>query len=98
MDITQTAIAGTMESSDIMITLEPGDGRIDIDLSSTVEKQFGEEIRRVITDVITDFGIVSAKVIAIDKGALDCTIRARVKTALSRASGLTGYWWGREAK
>ena len=44
MLITKTALAGTMESSDIMITLEPWDGGIEIDLSSTVEKRFGKEI------------------------------------------------------
>ena len=97
MKIKQTSIVGTMESSDIMIKLEPGVGIIDIDLSSTVEKQFGEEIKRVISEVITEYGVVSAKVTAIDMGALNCTIRARVKTALSRSVGLNDYSWERSA-
>jgi len=86
MQITKTALAGTMESSDIMITLEPWDGGIEIDLSSTVEKRFGKEICKVITDTLRELGVESAHVIAVDKGALDCAVRARVKTAVYRAS------------
>ena len=86
MEIRKTAIAGTMESSDIMVTLEPGNAEIEIDLSSTVEKEFGDAIRSEITCTLQNMGIVSAKVTAVDKGALDCTIRARVKTAARRAA------------
>ena len=94
MEIIQSAIAGTMESSDVMITLELGNGTIEIDLKSSVEKQFGKEIRRVITDTLIMLGVNSARVRAIDKGALDCAIRARVKTAAFRAAGLDNYTWG----
>ena len=90
MKIHQTAIAGTMESSDIMITLEPGAYGIEIDLTSTVEKEFGDAIREEITNTLTTMGIETAKVSAVDKGALDCTIRARVKTAVSRANHIGG--------
>ena len=94
MEITKTAIAGTMESSDVMITLEPGDGRIEIDLTSTVEKQFGNEIRRVIAETLTQLDVSSAKVKVVDKGALDCAIRARVKAAVYRGAEQTQYSWG----
>ena len=76
-----------MESSDIMITLEPNSGGIAIEVSSIVEKQFGQEIRRVISETLAELGVKQAKVTAVDKGALDCAIRARVKTAVYRASG-----------
>jgi citrate lyase acyl carrier protein len=85
MEIKQPAVAGTLESSDIMVTLSPGSGCVEIELSSTVEKEFGEAIRREISTVLQAEGITDAKVSAVDKGALDCTIRARVKTAVSRA-------------
>lgn len=94
MELKQTAIAGTLESSDILITLEPGGNGIDIDLSSTVEKQFGKEIRRVIAETLMSLGVTSAKVTAVDKGALDCAIRARVKTAACRAAGEAAFPWG----
>ena len=45
MKILKSAVAGTMESSDIMITIEPAVSGISIDLTSTVEQQFGRKIR-----------------------------------------------------
>ena len=88
MDILKPAAAGTMESSDIMVSVAPGDGDgIEIDLDSVVEKQFGRQIRAVIEGVMRDNGIESAYVHAVDKGALDCTIRARTRAAIYRACG-----------
>ena len=86
MKLARAAVAGTMESSDIMITLEPGTGEIQIELASTVEKEFGGAIRAEISNTLRGMGIAGAKVTAVDKGALDCTIRARVKTAVCRAT------------
>ena len=84
----QPGQAGTLESNDIMITVapaEPGSG-IAIELVSPVIKQYGNKIRAAIINELTTLGISAAKVQANDKGALDCTIRARVKTAVTRAS------------
>ena len=94
MQIMRTAVAGTMESSDIMITLEPNDDGIEIELTSGVEKQFGDAIREVIRTTLKELGITSAKIIAVDKGALDCAIRARVRTAVCRSSGESYQWEG----
>ena len=94
MEIKKSAVVGTLESSDIMITLNPSDaGRIDIQLESSVEKQFGAQIRRVIEDTLTRLGIQSAQVVAVDKGALDCTIQARTITVAYRAAELSEYNW-----
>ena len=82
-----------MESSDIMITLEPGSGGIELDLKSQVEDQFGRQIRAVITTALAELQVKSAKVTAVDKGALDCTIKARVKTAVFRSAGKTPGEW-----
>jgi citrate lyase subunit gamma (acyl carrier protein) len=93
MEIQQSSIAGTMESSDIMITVEPGSGKIEIELESIVEKQFGGEIHRAILETLEEMEITNARIRAVDKGALDCVIRARVKTAVHRASGGgSGEW------
>ena len=95
MTIKTVGLAGTMESSDIMITLEPnGAEGLAIELDSSVEKQFGREIRRVIEETLLELGVDNAKVAAVDKGALDCAIRARVKTAAYRASGEQPRGWG----
>ena len=82
------SFAGTLESGDIHIRLLPSDkAGLTINLESSVAYQFGDQIRRVITETLTDFGIDSAEVNATDKGALDCTIRARVTAAAVRATG-----------
>jgi len=95
MKLKQTAVAGTLESSDVMITISPGDGeQIEIELDSPVEMQFGKEIRRVIETTLKDLGIVSARVSAVDKGALDCVIRARIETAVFRSCGEKSFSWG----
>ncbi len=61
MKLITTGSAGTMESNDIMITVEPIDE--------------------------------GALITAVDKGALDCTVRARVSTALMRAADCRDYVW-----
>ncbi|MDO4210606.1 MAG: citrate lyase acyl carrier protein [Bacteroidales bacterium] len=82
------AYAGTLESGDIMIQIEPAETQgLTIELNSTVMYQFGEQIRNVITETLTDLGVTDALVKATDKGALDCTIRARVTAAAVRATG-----------
>lgn len=85
MNIIKSSIAGTMESSDIMITIEPSSGGIELELKSQVEKQFGRQIRSVILKTLSELGVESAKVTAVDKGAMDCTIQARLKTAVHRS-------------
>ena len=95
MEIKQSSIAGTMESSDIMITVEPPDkDGIEIDLKSTVEKQYGRQIRAVIEETLHKLGVDNAKIIAVDKGAMDCAVRARVCAAVCRATGQKKFDWG----
>ncbi|KRM44534.1 citrate lyase acyl carrier protein [Lentilactobacillus parafarraginis] len=85
MEIKQTAIAGTLESSDIQIMLSKGQSGIQIDLESDVKKQFGDQINAVITETLKKFDIDNVKVKAVDKGALDCVIKARTIAAAQRA-------------
>ena len=84
----KNASAGTFESGYILIRIEPAEKKgLEIELDSSVADQFGVQIKKVITDTLEGLGISDAKVKAIDKGALDCTIRARVTAAAVRASG-----------
>ena len=85
MQIIKPSVAGTMESSDIMITLEPCSNGIEIELQSQVDTQFGRHIRSLINNTLSELQVKSARLKAVDKGALDCTIQARVKTAVQRA-------------
>jgi citrate lyase subunit gamma (acyl carrier protein) len=65
-----------------MITIEKSTIGNQIELNSTVEKQFGDSIRKTINTTLRAFDIKNAKVGAIDKGALDCIIIARLKAAI----------------
>ncbi len=88
MEILKKAMAGTMESSDIQIIIDSRKEKgIEIELKSSVEKQFGKQIRKVIKETVENLGVKSAKITAIDKGALDCTIKARVAAAVYRGAG-----------
>ena len=82
----KNAVAGTLESGDIMIQISSGEG-LEIDLQSSVAAQFGSQIKAVISETLKGLGIENAAVKAVDKGALDCTIRARVTAAAVRATG-----------
>lgn len=84
VEIKKMATAGSVESNDILIMISKGEGNIDIELESVVEKQFGEDIKKVIHDTLVEEGVSDAKIIAKDKGALDFTIRARVKACIKR--------------
>ncbi len=90
MELKKVGAAGTYESSDIYVTLFPNEGNgIEILLKSSVEKQFGTQIRKVIRETLEKLGVKDAKVQAEDTGALDCIIRARVETAAHRAAEIT---------
>ena len=94
MKLITTGNAGTMESNDIMITVEPSDGGgVQVDLTSSVYRQFGKQIISVIKETTAEYGVKNAVITAVDKGALDCTVRARVSTALMRAADCRDYVW-----
>lgn len=88
MKVINKSLAGTLESSDVQIMILPNEHKgIEIELKSTVEKQFGKQIRKVIMETLDKLKVEDVKIIATDKGALDCTIRARVQCAVYRACG-----------
>ena len=87
MSISRCASAGTMESSDVYVEIEPSQNGLAIQLESVVKKQFGEKIQAVVKEVLEEQGVESADVRVIDRGALECVIRARVETAVLRGKG-----------
>lgn len=88
-------MAGTTESSDVMITLRPNPGRgVEIDLTSDVKSLFGDAIEATIREVLEEFSVTDVWVGVIDKGALDFVIRARMQCAVCRAAE-SSYDWGR---
>lgn len=87
MEIKCTGIAGTMESSDAMVTIEKNSGGIELLLTSPVIHRFGNHIRSVVLDTLKNLDIEDAVVTVVDRGALDCTLKARVEGAAFRAAG-----------
>ena len=85
MIIGKPAIAGTLESSDCMVTVEPGEGSVQLELESAVIHQFGNQIRKVAYETLRNLGVDDAKITIVDKGALDCTIKARIEGAVYRS-------------
>ena len=95
MEIKNPAIAGTLESSDCMVTVEPGDGSVELELESAVMHQYGHRIRQVTLETLERLGVDNVKIQVVDKGALDCTIKARVECAIFRsADQKQGLPWG----
>ena len=86
MRIVRNATAGALESSDAMVFVSPGERGIQVDLESSVYSRFGKHMEDLIRHTAEEMGAENIQIRVRDYGALDCTLRARVKTALKRAS------------
>lgn len=86
MELKHMATAGTMESSDAMVTVEQGNNGIELTITSPVIHQFGEQIKKVVLETLEALEVQNAKITVVDKGALDCTLKARVEGAVFRAA------------
>ena len=96
MELKKPAVAGTLESSDVQITLRPNLGQgIQIELQSDVKALFGQAIEETVRAVLAEFGVQDALVDVNDKGALDFVIRARMECAVCRAAQVP-FDWGKE--
>ena len=85
MEIKRPAIAGTLESSDCQVMVEAGEGKIDLSLDSAVINQYGNQIRKVTLETLKDLDINDVRITIVDKGALDCTLKARIEGAVFRS-------------
>lgn len=86
MLIEKSAIAGTLESSDAQVLVEPCD-EISLNIESSVLNQYGRQIRATVLETLDRLDVKSGKITIVDKGALDCTIKARVECAIFRSCG-----------
>lgn len=87
MEILKPAMAGTLESSDAQVTVEPGSDGIQLTLSSSVMNQYGRQIKATVLETLERLGVENAQITVVDKGALDCTLKARVECAVFRSCG-----------
>ena len=84
MKILINAVAGTLESSDLFVQIEPDENNLTLEIDSVVANQHMDAIRAAVLETLKEFEVSSGKIFIKDKGALDCVIRARVETALKR--------------
>lgn len=85
MKIEKKSIAGSLQSNDCLVSLEPYEG-IEINIDSPLIQQFGDKMEEAVREQLKEMGVSGCKVSLEDRGALDCTIRARVEVAVRRAN------------
>jgi len=101
MVILKIGSAGTLESCDASVTVEPrgnqGVGEeknaIDLVVESATDRRFASRVREAALAALAELGVENAKVLVRDRSALDCTVRARVLTACLRAAGREDIPW-----
>ena len=95
MVIEKTAMAGTLESSDAQVTVSPAD-TLEVVIESSVINQYGRQIKATVEETLGRLGVETGLVSVVDKGALDCTLKARVECAVFRScdASLTDIPWG----
>ena len=71
--------------SDALVEVSPAPG-VELEIESAVMAQFGDAIEKCVREVLAQFAVEGAAVRVTDRGALDCTIRARVEAAVKRAA------------
>ena len=87
MIIEKSAVAGTLESSDAQITVEPAENGIELEITSSVMNQYGRQIKATVLETLERLDVKNGRVTVVDKGALDCTLKARVECAVFRSCG-----------
>ena len=62
MEILKTAMAGTLESSDAMVTVEPAEDGVELAISSSVMNQYGRQIKATVLETLERLDVKSARV------------------------------------
>lgn len=95
MKIEKSAMAGTLESSDAQVTVEPAE-TLELSIQSSVLNQYGRQIKATVLETLERLEVRGARVTIVDKGALDCTLKARVECAVFRSCGASAAQipWG----
>ena len=86
MILKKPAMAGTLESSDVQITLRHNPNGGD------VMAQFGDAIRDTVLEELKKFDLNDVVVDVEDKGALDFVIRSRLQCAICRGAEISYNW------
>lgn len=78
-----TASAGSKESSDCLITVRTAENT-KVEVTSIVDPLYHDQIVTLINQILKSSDVPRVHVFCEDRGALDYTIKARLKTALER--------------
>lgn len=85
MIIVRTAAAGTVESSDCRVTVSPAKER-SLSYAGANSVIFAKRTQSLVDEVLDQYSVSGAQVSIQDQGAIAVTMRARLETALKRAS------------
>ena len=83
MDIQKKSTAGTLESCDCFVMVQPH-GSLEIRLDSVVEKRYGDYLYQIIRQTIEELDVHRGLFMITDRGALDYCVKARITTAVNR--------------
>lgn len=90
MEIKKIASAGSLDSSDVLVTIESNQKNQNyIMINSPFIRQFGQEMKNIVTKILNDLKINGCNIVIQDQGALDEVLIARTITAISRATAST---------
>lgn len=82
--IARIASAGTLESSDCLVTAAPAES-IEIEYNGANRMLFRRRTEALVREVFRKYALTGGSVRIQDQGALEVTLRARVETAVERA-------------
>ena len=66
MEVKKAAMAGTLESSDAQVTVEPGNGSVELSIESSVIHQFGKQIKSTVLETLYRLDVIDANVTVLD--------------------------------
>ena len=90
MKIVRSAVAGTLESSDCIVTVFPACEGTELEYSGANSVIFGKRTAALVDDILKEYKVTCARISICDQGAIEITLRARLKAALERAAGEEG--------
>lgn len=79
------AQAGSLESSDCLVIVAPARG-FALDYRGQNQQLFAERTEKLVKDLVTQRGLNNLQITIQDQGALELTLKARIETALHRAT------------
>ncbi|WP_425380554.1 citrate lyase acyl carrier protein [Spiroplasma endosymbiont of Stenodema calcarata] len=87
MEIKKMTSAGSLESGDVLVTVEPNnEQKINLTINSPFIRQFGQQMKKISLATLANLQVKNCNLVIQDQGAIDEVLVARIITALERAS------------